>query len=433
MPSLIKLEKVNFYYDKGGPSEVHALKDINLEIQPGEFVSFFGPSGCGKSSILYIISGIEQPQSGKVIINGQNICDFSPRELAIYRQIGVGIIFQNFNLIPSIKNMDNVGLPMAFLGISSEKRKERVMEIFERLGIVNLAERYPYEISGGQQQRVGIARALANDPPILLADEPIGNLDSVNANNVLAILKELNKKDGKNIIMVTHEAWSLRGVDTVYHMRDGSIVRIDTKEEPVKKVGTSHYNKFLFPKLPTIGIRAKTLASLVLRGYSKQEIDRLENFLNKRFGGEIDERKLRSLLDKPFKDGGVGLWSQKAGKIADYVEKVINKEEELGRLYKKLERSPEAPLAEEIERIRIWLLEGFAVKLSSYQIDCFDEAINERVRNIITPRNFREVLDLPKTKGGVGLRVGTAMRISERLETILGRENMEEVMVGFDK
>ena len=241
MKPIIELKGVDFYYDKGKPSEVHALRDANLEIKPGEYISFFGPSGCGKSTILYIISGVEQPEKGKVIVNGQDLIDFSFKELAVYRQLGIGIIFQNFNLIPSIKNIENVALPMAFLGISPNIRKKKAMEIFERLGIADLANRYPYELSGGQQQRVGIARALANDPPIILADEPIGNLDSDNATKVLNLLKEFNLKDGKTIIMVTHEAWSLRDVGRIFYMRDGAITKVETrKPEKVKKINSSY-------------------------------------------------------------------------------------------------------------------------------------------------------------------------------------------------
>jgi len=423
MLPIIKLENVDFYYDRGKPTEVHALRNINLEIQAGEYVSFFGPSGCGKSTILYTIAGIERPDNGKVIVNGQNLMDLSQRELAIFRQIGIGIIFQNFNLIPSIKNIDNITLPMAFLGISPEKRKKRAMEIFERLNIANLAERYPHELSGGQQQRVGIARALANNPPIILADEPLGNLDSANATNVLDLLKEFNEKDGKTIIIVTHEAWSLRDVRRIYYMRDGAITKVEEKEpmKIVKRDGEIFYKK-LFPELPTIETRAKVIASLIMKGFSQPEVKRFEYFLAQRFRGQIDKEVFRMVLDRPYKEGGVGLWKQKAEKIANYVEDVIAEEEDLAKLYKKLERSQELPLLEEVQRIRNWLLGGLITKLTPLQIDRLDEAISERIRNIITADNFLKVLDLAKHQGGVGLKVRTSFKIAEKLEMLLGRE-----------
>jgi ABC-type lipoprotein export system ATPase subunit len=159
MESIIKFEGVNFYYNYGKTNETHALKDISFEIYPGEFVAVFGPSGCGKSTLLYLISGIEKAQKGNIEVLNKNYNSASLEELAVFRQIAFGLIFQTFNLLPSLKVIDNVMLPMAFVGVSPEKRKERALYLLERLGIKELAERYPHELSGGQQQRVGIAQS----------------------------------------------------------------------------------------------------------------------------------------------------------------------------------------------------------------------------------------------------------------------------------
>lgn len=421
MDPIIKLEKVDFYYDKGKPSEVHSLKNINLEIQEGEYVSFFGPSGCGKSSMLYVISGVEKPTSGRVIVKGQDLMKFSEKELSVYRQVGIGIIFQSFNLIPSIKVIDNIVLPMSFLGISIDTRKRRAMEILERLGIADLADRYPHELSGGQQQRVGIARALSNNPPIILADEPIGNLDSQNAENVLDLLREFNQEDGKTIIMVTHEAWSLRDVEKIFYMKDGAIIKSDTQKPAVaQKIPTDVHYKKLHPELPRIEVLAKSMAALILRGYSEPEVKRLEYFLAHRLSNKIDKDVFKMVLDRPYNEGGVGLWKQKAKKIADYVEEIIEEEKELKDIYKKIEKNPEAPLYEEVSEIRRWLFEDFKVQLAPIQIERLNEIIKERLQNVITPQNFQKVLDLGKAKGGVGLRTRTSLQIAEKLENILG-------------
>lgn len=428
MNPIIKLENIDFFYDKGNPSEVHALNNINLEIYPGEYISFFGPSGCGKSTILYVIAGVEKPDKGKTIVNGQDLMKFSEREIAIYRQIGIGIIFQSFNLIPSIKVIDNVILPMSFLGISTDKREKRAMEILDRLGISNLSNRYPFELSGGQQQRVGIARALANDPPIILADEPIGNLDSANAQNVLDLLKEFNQKDGKTIIMVTHEAWSLKDVNKIFYMRDGAITKTEDKKAEFVERGASSYYKKLFPELPNLETRAKTIAALILRGYSYPEIKRFEYFLAQLLKGLIEKDVFKMVLDRPYNLGGVGLWRQKAEKIADYVDEIMGEEKELNIIYQKLEKAPESPLCEEIMKIRDWLLQGVRVKLTPLQTERLNEIVGERIRNIITAENFQKVLDLSREKGGVGLKVRTSFKLSEKLESLLGRENMELAM-----
>lgn len=422
---IIKLDNVDFYYDKGLPAEVHALDHVSLEVQQGEYISFFGPSGCGKSTLLYIISGVERPESGIVLVNNQDLLHLSQKETAIYRQIGIGIVFQNFNLIPSIKNLDNITLPMAFLGISPSKRRKRGLEIFERLGITELADRYPHELSGGQQQRIGIARALANDAPIILADEPIGNLDSKNAVNVLNLLKEFNEKDGKTIILVTHEAWSLRDVTRVFHMRDGKVRKIENRKPSlVKRVGTGLYYRKLFPGLPTDEAHARSLSTLILRGYSSAAVKRLEYFIIQRFSKKMDEATFEKNLDKPFKKGGVGLWKQKAKKISDYITSIMGGRSDLDGIYKKLEKTPDHPLAAEIEKMRVWLIEGFKVSLTPIQIERLNELVGERIRNIITPVNFRKTLDLSKIKGGVGLRSETSFKMADKLETILGRDSL---------
>lgn len=421
---IIKLEHLDFYYDKGAPAEVHALKDVSLEIGRGEYVSIFGPSGSGKSTILYAIAGVDQPLSGKVIIGGRNILELSARALAIYRQVGVGIIFQNFNLIPSIKNIDNITLPMAFLGISPEKRRERAMELFRRLDIEKLADRFPYELSGGQQQRVGIARALANDPPIILADEPIGNLDSANAEHVLDLLKEFHEKDGKTIVIVTHEAWSLRDVEKIFYLKDGMVTQMENKNrKSIKKVGAAYYNENLFPELPSVSARARTLSGLILRGYSKMEIDRLEKFLTQRLEGKITDMEFLNSLNLPFKSGGVGLWKAKAKKIFEMIEAIIREEKDLEEIYTKLETDPELPLYAEMERLTSWLLDGSKVKISPLQKERLNEIISERVRGIITDEHFEKILNLSALHGGVGLRIRTSLKISEKLETMLGAKD----------
>jgi putative ABC transport system ATP-binding protein len=238
---IIKLEHVKLYYDKGKPNEYYAIRDISLEIESGQYTAFFGASGSGKSSMLYVIAGMEKPQEGKIYVAGKDITNLSQKEIAIYRQITVGLVFQQFNLIPSISVLDNIALPMAFLGIPVEKRQAKATELIRRFGIEELGGRFPYELSGGQQQRVGIARALSNDPPIIIADEPLGNLDSENAEKVLTFLRDLKHKDNRTIIMVTHESWSLKDAELIYYIRDGMLVKTEHRKPS---------DKFIPPKTP---------------------------------------------------------------------------------------------------------------------------------------------------------------------------------------
>lgn len=426
---LVKLDNVNFYYNRGKPSEVHALKNINLEIERGGYAAFFGPSGCGKTTLTYLIGGIETENcdEGNILINGRDLRGLSKKELAVYRQIGVGIIFQQFNLLPSLTVLDNVALPMAFLGINVDRRRKEAMKLLDRFNMTKYAERFPSELSGGQQQRVSIARALANNPPLIIADEPLGNLDSENANKALEFLKELNEKDGRTIIMVTHESWSLRDAKKIFYLRDGEMIKVEepTKKQAAQKTLSAHLYHQLYPESTPERLMARSLSYMLLRGFSGEEIKRFELFIAKRLAGEIDTPTLIDFLDQPFKDGGLGLWKQRAQKIALQIEELAAKRKTVEELYQELEKDPETPLYEEVTKIRSWLLEDFKGVLSDTQLVRFNEAVEDRFRNIITPENFRQVLELSRTDFGVGLATGTVRSVSERLETLLTGKHYE--------
>ncbi|KKT59766.1 MAG: Macrolide export ATP-binding/permease protein MacB [Parcubacteria group bacterium GW2011_GWC1_44_26] len=406
---LVKLEGINFYYNRGKPSEVHALKDINLEIERGGYAAFFGPSGCGKTTLTYLIGGIETENAdeGHILINGRDLRGLSKKELAVYRQIGVGIIFQQFNLLPS--------------------RRKEAMKLLDRFAMTKYAERFPSELSGGQQQRVSIARALANNPPLIIADEPLGNLDSENANRALEFLKELNEKDGRTIIMVTHESWSLRDARTIFYLKDGELIK---KEQPEKKKEaqkklSEHLYHNLFPEVTPERLMARSLSYMLMRGFSGDEIKRFEMFLAKRLSGEIDTPTFIDFLDSPYKEGGVGLWKQRATAIAKTAEDIVEKRKTVEDVYTDLQKDPETPLYEEVSKMRSWLLEDYKGILSDIQIVRFDEAVEDRFRNIISPENFRQVLELSRSDFGVGLAPGTVRTISEKLETILTGKNLQ--------
>lgn len=232
----IKTENVNVIYDRGKPSETKALSDINTTIYKEDFVIFFGPSGCGKSTMLYTVSGIEKPTSGKIFVLGKNITEFSPMESAKFHRAQIGMVFQAYNLIPTLTVIDNVALPQVFRGVSRERRLLRARILLQRFDILPQADRLPSELSGGQQQRVGIARALINEQPIIFADEPVGNLDSKSAKIVLDILYDLNVKDKKTVILVTHDPSLLKYATHIIYMKDGFIVgekRFSSKQREV--------------------------------------------------------------------------------------------------------------------------------------------------------------------------------------------------------
>lgn len=218
---LIRMEKVKkvFVTDE---VETHALEDIDLEIQRGEYVSISGPSGCGKSTLLAILGLLDSPSAGSYVLNSRPVESLKLAERARIRNREIGFIFQSFNLIGDMTVYENVELPLTYRGMGSAERKRRALEALDRVGMTHRMKHYPAQLSGGQQQRVAVARALAGDPAILLADEPTGNLDSANGEAVMDLLRDLHR-GGATICMVTHDMRYARHADRSIDLFDGRI------------------------------------------------------------------------------------------------------------------------------------------------------------------------------------------------------------------
>lgn len=206
-----------------GEETINALAGINLEIGQGEFVSIVGPSGSGKSTLLNIIGGLDSPTKGNIIVDGQDLSKASDSELSSYRNKKIGFVFQTFNLQPTYNALENVALPLVFARVPFGKRSQIAKEALETVGLGDRVRHKPSELSGGERQRVGIARALVNNPKILLADEPTGNLDSKARERIMELLAELNKERGLTLLLVTHDLESAKSADRMLHMRDGQI------------------------------------------------------------------------------------------------------------------------------------------------------------------------------------------------------------------
>lgn len=206
-----------------GKVEVQALRGLSMEVGDGEIVSIIGPSGSGKTTLLNLIGGLDKPTAGSIRVGGIEVSGLSPRQLTDYRRETVGYIFQNLNLIPTLTAAENIELPMIALGTPRGKRRERVRVLLEVVGLLHRADHKPDELSGGEQQRVAIAIAMANDPPVILADEPTGELDSVNAKMVTQYLVDVSKKFKKTVIMVTHDSNVARAADRIMRIEDGVI------------------------------------------------------------------------------------------------------------------------------------------------------------------------------------------------------------------
>ena len=203
---------------------LQVVKEVSLTIKNGEFVCLVGKSGSGKTTLLSILSGLEQPTSGTVSINGTSITDSSENELALFRRGKMGFVFQSFHLIPTLCAWENVALPLFPIKMDKEKRKKRAMELLCQMEIDHRADHRPSTLSGGEKQRVAIARALVNRPEIIFADEPTGNLDSETSGAIINILKHLHEKNGMSILMVTHDQDLATSVDRIVRMQDGKVV-----------------------------------------------------------------------------------------------------------------------------------------------------------------------------------------------------------------
>lgn len=203
--------------------ETTALSNINLQVNEGEFVAIMGPSGCGKSTLLSILGMLDSPSSGSFEFSGNDIANYSENELAKLRKASVGFVFQSFNLIDELTVYENVELPLQYQNISKAERKQRVEAILKRVAIDHRAEHLPQQLSGGQQQRVAVARALVINPKLILADEPTGNLDSKNGDEVMAMLRELNR-EGTTVVMVTHSEKEGNYADRLVRLFDGQIM-----------------------------------------------------------------------------------------------------------------------------------------------------------------------------------------------------------------
>jgi len=235
--NVVRTKEVRKVYTMG-KVQVEALRGINVEIRTGEYISIMGPSGSGKSTLFNMIGGLDKPTDGKVYIEEVDVAQLDAYELAWLRCRKIGYIFQSFNIIPVMTALENVTLPMTFAGLTTDEARDKGMGLLKKVGLDDRAKHKPFELSGGQQQRVAIARAMANDPSIILADEPTGNLDLATGREIIELLRQLNDEQGVTIISATHDMKMLSVSDRVVWIRDGVIDRIERREDLDISVGS---------------------------------------------------------------------------------------------------------------------------------------------------------------------------------------------------
>jgi putative ABC transport system ATP-binding protein len=432
MKPIIETEDLSVIYNFGKTSESRAIEGVNIKIYPQEYIVLYGASGSGKSTLLYSIAGLQPPTRGRIHVLGKDISGFNSLEMAQFHQSEIGMIFQNYNIIPTLSVLDNVALPQVFQGIDRKIRFKRAEELLERFGILAHAKKLPLELSGGQQQRVGIARSLINDPQILLADEPVGNLDSKSAQNVLTILKQLNKDEKRTIILVTHNPQCLDYADRVFHMKDGKVLREVFVVEEMKKKQEVKQDKseqggfsssleqlaMIYPQLPEIKLKSKALTNYLLNSLSVQEVVRLEKTIESYLQGNIKEEELTTFLHKPFEEGGVGLYRQTALNFSDKLKTIVSEANLFHKESADSSSQESDSIDTKVEELRKSLLDSYHGKLTEEHIERLERFIKERLLNVIDRKEFKKLLGAPLKDGGLGFSWRTTRNLAMKLEMV---------------
>jgi len=429
MQPIIKTKNVEITYNLGKKNEFKAVSNLNLEIFPGEFIAFFGPSGCGKSTIFYSILGVLMPSAGDIFVKGENPYAFTPNEMVDFQTRIIGIIYQAFYLIPSLSVMDNVILPKIFQGISHAKRKRRGQELLERFGIGTKADTFPSLLSGGQSQRVSVARSMVNNPHIVLADEPTGNLDSKSSADVMNSLKEINEKDKKTIIMITHNASQLQYAHRVFYLKDGYLERIVPNPDK-KQIAKFDKQKILvteiellskmFPYLSPIDLKVKSVVNYLTQDLNFLQIDRLERATKEMLDRKINKEVFYENIKKPLKKGGVGFTETRAKYVANKVRQILKHSENIRRYRRRLNAGlfyqREQKLINEL--LDYMVLEA-EIKIDNVQKRNLKYAIRQRVSGIIRKEEFENILKKTVKNGGVGFSKKDRKKIVAYFEKLL--------------
>jgi putative ABC transport system ATP-binding protein len=432
MRSIITTKDVDVTYNFGKSNEFKALVNVSCEIAPREYIIFFGPSGCGKSTLLYSIFGVLEPSSGEVIVKGDSIYKYEPMDLVMYQRKTMGIMYQSFNLIPSLTVLDNVQLPLIFAGLPVITRERRAMELLDRFGIVHVAHKRPGLLSGGQQQRVSVARSLVNDPEILIADEPVGNLDFVSAEAVMKTLEEINRNDKKTVLLVTHDAKYLPYAHRVFYLDYGKIDRIvpNPEKRQIIKVrpGETIVSEIeqlarIYPYDSPEQLRVKSLTNFVTQNISFDQIVRLEKMTQHAIEGVFSEEQLRALLTTDYEAGGCGIKPKQATEMSHRMFQVLEQSKDVMR-FRRVSRDQntiDLVRFELIKHLHNYIVNECKVESDSQMLERLTKMVTTRVYGYITREEFHRQLRLPADEGGGGFDIYLAADLSRYLEKLIAQ------------
>ncbi|MGB7957299.1 MAG: ABC transporter ATP-binding protein [Minisyncoccia bacterium] len=428
---IIKVNNLRIVYNEGKSNEYDALRGESLEIYPNEYIILFGPSGCGKSTLLYSLLGILAPSSGEVLVKNENPYKYNVKQMVHFQRSTVGIIYQSFNLIPSLSVLDNVTLPLIFAGIGRAERDRRGMQLLKRFGVDQQAHKLSTNLSGGQSQRVAVARSLVNDPEILFADEPVGNLDSLSADAVMGTLEEINMKDRKTVILVTHDAKLLPYAHRVYYLRDGQVERevINPQKKQIKQTdpGTSVLSEIeklarIYPYASPQELRVKSIVNFLTQDIGFDQIERLEKCVGMYIDGKLNEAGFVGHLMKNIEEGGPEIAKTNADLFAEKIDIMLKEAREI-RIYRDNfgARVASPRQADRIAMVRDDLMRESRCSLSPEQVARLDELLKFRIRGFIQEEDMLRRFEARFEDDGLGLDPDTAREAARYLEKILGQ------------
>jgi putative ABC transport system ATP-binding protein len=428
---LIVCRDLSIIYNKGKSNEFKALQGVNTDIFEGEYIILFGPSGCGKSTLMYSIQGSLPPGEGTLLIKGDDIYSYPPSERVYFQRYIMGIIFQSFNLIGSLSVLDNVALPMIFCDVDKATRNRRAQSLLDRFGVGHVAHKIPAMLSGGQQQRVSVARSMVNDPKILLADEPTGNLDSISTQQVMDKIDEINTFDRRTIIMVSHNAAHLSYAHRVYYLKDGFIVRevVNPQRKQIKPVreGETIVTELeqlarLFPYDSVDTLRTKSMVNYLTQAYSFDQITRMEHAVSLFIRGRMDREAFIRSLVLPYERGGVEMEEYEARRMAGVTEKMMMHADDIRRFRGRKDNANiffnQHKLA---ERMRDHLVGLFRIKLTKEQDTNLVEVIADRVTGVTEASEMNERMMQGVRSGGMGLSEKEADELSRYFEKVVAQ------------
>lgn len=426
---LIVCRDLTITYNKGKSNEFKALQHVNTDIYEGEYIILFGPSGCGKSTLMYAIQGSLPPGDGTMLIRGDDIYSYPPEERVYFQRYVMGIIFQSFNLIGSLSVLDNVALPMIFCNSNKTTRERRAQALLDRFGVGMVSHKIPSMLSGGQQQRVSVARSMVNDPQILLADEPTGNLDSVSTQQVMDKIDEINTFDQRTIIMVSHNAAHLSYAHRVYYLKDGLIVRevVNPQRKQIKPVkeGETIVTELeqlarLFPYDSVDTLRVKSLTNFLTQEYSFDQLIRIEKAIQLLIKGKIHKKLFIDALVKKYEEGGVGIDRATAKHMADVSVSLVKQSTDVKR-FRSDNQSDAAFFSQHkfAERVREYLLENHRIPLTKQMSANLTTMIADRLSGVSGEKEFFEALHAPVLRGGLGLDYETTSDMSRYMEKLI--------------